>query len=144
MKIILTGTTAVHHPLVAANLYTGAIKQADLQYIDGYCDMYLDKSGYPIYVGDDQEGNQIYTLGLGRQMDVGWRSIHGFREVMGIPSQELQFVAVHIPGELAIWFAGKLAALPVVGYSLNRLLSDFIIKRNFNMLKDLCNNKVRH
>lgn len=134
MKIILVGTTAVHHPIVAANLYTHQVDHAELGRIDGYCDIYLDKSGYPIYVGDDQEGNQVYTLGLGRQMDVGWRAIHGFREIMGIPENDLRFVEVHVSGEFYIWLAGKLAALPLIGYLLNRALSDYIIGRNYDSL----------
>lgn len=136
MKIILVGTTAVHHPIVAASLYTRQFEHGQLGRIDGYCDMYLDKSGYPVYVGDDQEGNQIYTLGLGRRIDVGWRAIHGFRDIMGIPENELRFVDVHIPGESYIWLAGKLAAIPLIGYRLNRALSDYIIYRNINLLRD--------
>ena len=89
MIIVLPGTTAVHHTLVAAHLYLNTINAPDFGRLDGYCDMSMDYSGYPLYIGNDKYGNQVYTLGLGRLVEVGCHAIHNFMQIMGIDSSQL-------------------------------------------------------
>ena len=65
MKIIFLGTTGVHHTLLAANLYlTDEI--CDPARMQDFADQRKDHDGKPIYVGRDEKGNEVYTLGQAR------------------------------------------------------------------------------
>ncbi|MGE5397216.1 MAG: DUF3189 family protein [Chitinophagales bacterium] len=139
MKIIVLGITAVHHSLVVAYIYLGCYPDANHMVPDGYCDMILDKRGYPVYIGDDQLGNQVYTLGLGRQMDIGYRAINSFLDIMGVSEDKLLIQKVVIPNEFWIWVASIVHVLPL-GYVLNRWISDRIINKHLKLLEDQANN----
>jgi len=138
--IVLAGTTAVHHTLVAAHLYLNTIDAPDFSRLDGYCDMSFDYSGYPFYVGNDQHENRVYTLGLGRLVDVGCRAINDFMQIMKINSSQLLVKEIRIPSELDIWAASKASRLPLgLGSIINRLVSDHVITREFELIKsDIC------
>ncbi len=136
MKIILVGTTAVHHTLVAAHLYLNTIVGPNLDILDGYCDMSLDYSGYPLYIGSDENNNQVYTLGLGRLIEVGYQAINDFKQILGVEPARLLVQQIRIPGELDIWVASKTSRIPMgLGSYLNRLISDHIIVREFSVIK---------
>ncbi len=136
MIIVLAGTTAVHHTLVAAHLYLNTITEPDFGRLEYYCDMSFDYSGYPLYIGRDINGHQVYTLGLGRLIEVGCRAIHDFKQIMAIDSSRLLVKEVRIPSELDIWAASKASRIPLgVGSIINRLISDHIIAREFPFIK---------
>lgn len=136
MKIVLVGTTAVHHTLVAAHLYMNTIHGPDFGKLDGYCDMSLDYSGYPLFIGNDEDDNQIYTLGLGRLIDVGYRAIHDFQQIIGGESGQLLVQEIRIPSELDIWAASKASRIPLgLGSIINRLISDHVIAREFPLIQ---------
>lgn len=136
MIIVLPGTTAVHHTLVAAHLYLNTINAPDFGRLDGYCDMSMDYSGYPLYIGNDNNGNQVYTLGLGRLVEVGCHAINDFMQIMGIDSSQLLVKDIRIPSELDIWAASKASRIPLgLGSVINRLVSDYTIAREFELIK---------
>ncbi|MGI6549107.1 MAG: DUF3189 family protein [Syntrophomonadales bacterium] len=136
MIIVLAGTTAVHHTLVAAHLYLNTIAEPDFDRLEGYCDMSYDYSGYPLYIGRDKDDNRVYTLGLGRLVEVGCRAIHDFKQIMGIDSSRLLVKEIRIPSELDIWVASKASRMPLgLGSIINRLVSDRTIVREFPRIK---------
>ncbi len=73
MIILLVGTTGVHHTLVAAHLYLQNIPAREFTQLNGYCDLSLECSGFPVNIGCDRYGNSVYTLGLGRLSTVSAR-----------------------------------------------------------------------
>ena len=136
MIILLAGTTAVHHTLVAAHLYLNTITDPDFGKLDNYCDMSFDYSGYPLYIGRDQHDNQVYTLGLGRLVEVGCRAIHDFKQIIRIEPSQLLVKEIRIPSELDIWAASKASRIPLgLGSIINRLVSDYVIAREFHLIK---------
>ncbi len=136
MIILLVGTTGVHHTLVAAHLYLQNTSVKEFNQLDGYCDLSLDSSGFPINIGCDRYGNHVYTLGLGRLVSIGSRAINGFSQIMGIDSSQLLLKEIRIPGELDIWAASKAHWMPLgIGNGINRLVADYIITREFNLIK---------
>ncbi|MGE5545057.1 MAG: DUF3189 family protein [Bacillota bacterium] len=132
----MAGTTAVHHTLVAAHLYLNTIDKPDFDRLEGYCDMSFDYSGYPLYIGNDKYDNRVYTLGLGRLVEVGCRAIHDFKQIMEIDSSQLLVQEIRIPSELEIWAASKASRIPLgLGSIINRLVSDHVINREFSLIK---------
>ena len=136
MIILLVGTTGVHHILVAAHLYLQNTSAKEFTKLDGYCDLSLDSSGFPIHIGCDRLGNRVYTLGLGRLVGVGSSAINGFSQIMGIDSSQLLIREIRIPGELDIWAASKAGWVPLgIGNGINRLVANFTITREFNRIE---------
>ena len=135
----------MHHPLVAAHVYLGTINAPDFARLGGYCEMSLDNSGYPLEIGNDPHGNQVYTLGLGRLIDVGSRAIHDFVRILGIEEGELLLQEIRIPGELDIWAASKASWLPGgMGSRINRLISNYVLTREFPLIQRQVSALTRH
>ncbi|NLW45175.1 MAG: DUF3189 family protein [Syntrophomonadaceae bacterium] len=137
MIILLVGTTGVHHTLVAAHLYLKKnISAGEFAHLDGYCDLSLEGSGFPIAIGCDGYGNNVYTLGLGRLVEIGNRAINGFSQIMGFDSSQLLIRELRIPGDLDIWAASKANWMPMgMGNAINRLVADRVISREFKRIK---------
>ncbi|HWP96620.1 MAG TPA: DUF3189 family protein [Syntrophomonadaceae bacterium] len=136
MKVLFLGTSGVHHPLVAANLFTGRFLSHDLRMIKGFCDSYYDESGDPIYVAEDSSGNEVYALGVGSEVEVGQRSIEGLRELLGCTSQDLVVKSIFLPGEKVMYYMNKIPK-SLGGKHINMFVSNIIIKRNFKQIKKL-------
>ena len=135
--ILLAGTTAVTpNTLVPAHLYLNTKRIPILASWTTTCDMSFDYSGYPLYLGRDQHDNQVYTLGLGRLVEVGCRAIHDFKQIIRIEPSQLLVKEIRIPSELDIWAASKASRIPLgLGSIINRLVSDYVIAREFHLIK---------
>lgn len=136
MIIFLVGTTGVHHTLVAAHLYLQNIPAREFTQLNGYCDLSLECSGFPVNIGCDRYGNSVYTLGLGRLVRIGSRAINSFSQIVGVDPSQLLIREIRIPGELDIWAASKTNWMPLgIGNGINRLVADHIITREYNRIK---------
>jgi len=135
MKIIFLGTSGVHHPLIAAHIFLGRLHKPDFRFVRGFCDTYHDESGYPIFIGQDQDGNQVYTLGMGPETEVGYRSIKNLAELVGYPEGELKLQTISIPGERLLYYAAKLPKT-IGGQYVNQYLSNYFIGKEFSRIKE--------
>ncbi|MGR6836498.1 DUF3189 family protein [Syntrophomonas erecta] len=134
MKIIFIANTGVHHALVAAYIYMNRIDHQDrLNTIEGYGDMSLDASGFPIYIGTDDQGNQIYTLGVGKDVAMGQRTLEDLRALLGCSEEDLLIKPVFIDGS---GWLDIVAGLPhfMGGHHINRYVSSLLVKRHFDNL----------
>lgn len=134
MKILFLGTSGVHHPLIAANIFLGRLHKPDFRFVRGFCDTYHDQSGYPIFIDHDQEGNEVFTLGVGPEVDVGYKSIEALAELVGYPENQLSIKTVSIPGERLVYYAGKIPKY-IGGRYINEYLSRYLIGKEFPRLK---------
>jgi len=96
MNIIFLGTTGVHHVLVAAHLYLGEEISEDLSNIKDFNDLEKELTGYPIFVGEDGDNNQVYVLGAGLEVQMVKRSIEQLTEIMGVPRDNLLVQPIYI------------------------------------------------
>jgi len=128
--IVLLGTTAVHQTMVAAYLYLNKINEVDFGRIEGYGDITLDDEGAPILIGADEAGNQVYTMGIGGNIEIGYRAITEFLQVMSVPVDTMLVYPVRMPGETIIWLIAKISRIPWgVGSVLNLNITKLIINR---------------
>jgi stage V sporulation protein SpoVS len=97
MTIIFLGTSGVHHTLIAANIY---LKKpvTDLNSIPDFANIDLESSGFPIYVGEDKQGNQVYSLGAG-DVEMAKKSIEDLRNILGYSAHDLVVKPVSVKGE---------------------------------------------
>ncbi|MEN6390416.1 MAG: DUF3189 family protein [Syntrophomonas sp.] len=135
MKIIFLGTSGVHHPLIAANIFLGRLHKSDFRFARGFCDTYHDESGYPIFIDKDQDGNEVYTLGVGPETEVGYKSIKNLADLVGYPEKELNIKTISIPGERLVYYAGKIPKL-IGGRYINQYLSNYLIGKEFSHIKE--------
>ncbi len=134
MNIVFIGTSGVHHPLIAANIFLDRLREPDFRFTRGFADTVYDESGFPIYIGEDQQGNRIYSLGVGTEIEIGRRSIEDLRFILGCSPQELVIKPVVISGANLIYYLAKVPKF-IGGAHLNNVISSYIIKKDFGCLK---------
>ncbi|MGI5921398.1 MAG: DUF3189 family protein [Syntrophomonadaceae bacterium] len=141
MKILFIGTTGVHHTLVAAHLFLGRLHKSDFHLVEGYADDHLDESGFPILVDDDGKGNQVYALGVGREVQVAERAIGQLVELLGYTSRDLIVHPVTIKGETLLLLL-KLIPEALGGKIFSSFISKLLIKNQFsNIANNVANLK---
>lgn len=138
MKIVFMGSSGVHHPLVAANIFLGRLQKPDLRFTRGFADTYYDKSGFPIYIEDDQAGNQVYSLGVGTQVEVVRRSIEDLAGILGCGAEDLALKPVSSKRANLLYYLGKIPKY-FGGSYINMRISDYIIKKEFASLQEEVN-----
>lgn len=134
MKIVFIGTSGVQHSLIAANIFLGRLHKPDFRFIRGFCDTYHDKSGYPIFIDHDQDGNEVYTLGVGTETEVGYKSIKSLVDLVGCPEGEITIKTISMPGDNLVYYAGKIPKI-MGGQYVNKYLSNYLIGREFSRIK---------
>lgn len=134
MKIIFLGTTGVHHSLVAANLYLDRVKGRNFEMLKGYADLDKDASGFPIFIDEDEQGNLVYTLGAGRDIKVGQKTIEDLVAVLGYSSRDLLVKTVSIKGDNILYLLGKIPRC-IGGSYLNLFISNYILNREILSIK---------
>lgn len=145
MVIIFIGTTGVHHALIAADLY---VKSMDLNYAFSsvnFCDMNKEKMGYPIFIGKDEYGNEVYSLGVGNEIKMAEITINNLREILGFDESKLFVFPVRIKGEWLINLISKLPPILGLGF-IHSLVVKWVIKRHIDSLYqqiDDAKNKIK-
>ena len=131
MTIIFLGTSGVHHTLIAANIY---LKKpvADFSSIPNFANVALESSGFPVYVGQDKEGNQVYSLGAG-DVKMAKKSIEDLRNVLGYSVHDLVVESVSVKGEKLLAFLNHIPA-SLGGRLWHKLIPALILK---NQLKTI-------
>lgn len=130
MKVIFIGTTGVHHALVAANLLAGKGEWERYSALEGFDDCSLEKSGQPLLVHDDGKGNQIFALGVGKDLQLAHRAITQFIDLCGFKSSDLWIEPINIKGDkLFLW----LVRTPDIKSfkTISHMIIESLIKRQF-------------
>lgn len=132
MNILFLGTSGVHHALIAANIY---LKKpvADFNSIQNFANVSLESSGFPIYVGKDKQGNQVYSLGAG-DVETAKKSIEDLRNVLGRSANDLVVKPVSIKGENLLSMLNLIPA-SLGGRLWHKLIPALILK---SQLKTIC------
>ena len=134
MKIIFLGRTGVHQALIAANIYLGRITDGNLRAVEGFGDANKDVSGFPIFIGDDENGNQIYALGVGRDVQLGGKIIRDLVRVLGYSFDDLRVKTIHTKGEAVTWLLSRLFR-STSGKMFCGFLSRYIIRWEFDTIQ---------
>lgn len=141
MKVLLIGNTGVHHVFFVAHMFLGTIDKEDIFNLSSFGDLSIDKTGYPIYIGVDDNGNEIYTLGVGNDKDLVKKSLDDLLEIFSLDKRELLVLPIPIKGE---WFL-KIAYIIPSSRSLNlisNLIAKILIKWQYQDLNNLID-KIR-
>ena len=139
MNIIFIANTGTHHALIAAHIYLGRLNKPDFRYVTGFGDTAADKSGFPIYIGEDQQGNRVYTLGVGKDVLMGKKSLEDLRNLLGFSEEELVIEPVSVAGQGIIMLISHWPKLLGGGY-LNVKGSTFLLRRQFGVLQKTAGN----
>lgn len=134
MNIIFLSNTGTHHALIAANIFLGRLDKPDFRYINGFCDTFQDKSGFPIYIGEDRDGNRVYTLGVGRDVLMAKKSLEDLRYLLGFTEKDLVVEPVFVNGQNIIMLFSHWPKL-LGGVQLNVFSSTYLIQRQFETLQ---------
>lgn len=134
MRIIFLATTGVHHGLIAAYVYLEQLLDKDFIMLQGFGDIYKDSSGLPIFIDEDSLGNQVYTLGAGKNVLMAKRTIEDLVNVLGFSADDLLVKPVRIKGEKTLLFLEKIPKI-LGGEKIGFFLSNYIVKREFQHIQ---------
>lgn len=134
MNVMFISNTGTHHALIAANIFLGRLQEPDFRYIDGFCDIDHDKSGFPVYIGEDSEGRKVYTLGVGKDVLMAKKTLEDLRNILGFTEKELVIQPVFISGQNLI---KTVCHWPkTLGRDhLNVLVSTYLLRRQFQAIQ---------
>ena len=135
MKIVFLGTTGVQHSLIAAHIYLGQLGSEDFRSLKYYCDLSQESSGFPLFIGDDARGNQVYSLGVGKDLQMGQKTIENFLAILGFSSQDLILRPVSIKAEKFLACLGKIPRY-LGGRKINLFFSDIILRQELTTIKE--------
>lgn len=93
--------------MIAANIFLGRLHNPNFRYIKGFCDVAHDKSGFPIYIGEDNQSRKVYTLGVGKDVLMAKKTLEDLRDILGFTERELVIEPVSVPGESLIKFCSR-------------------------------------
>lgn len=134
MNIIFIANTGTHHALIAANIFLGRLNKPDFRYVTGFCDTAEDKSGFPIYIGEDQQGNRVYTLGVGKDVLMAKKSMEDLRYLLGFNEKELVVEPVYVAGQTVIMLISHWPKM-LGGVYLNVKGTTYLLTRQFDTLQ---------
>ncbi|MGI5880892.1 MAG: DUF3189 family protein [Syntrophomonadaceae bacterium] len=105
MKVLFIAPTAVHQALIAGNIFLGRIPDDNLNHINDFGDMRADATGMPLFIGIDKNGTEVYTLGVGSEMDMLKKAIEDLRYILDYTEEDLVVYPIEIKGEpfLSLW-----------------------------------------
>lgn len=134
MKVIFIGTTGVHHALVAANLLVGQGDDGRYSSLRGFADTGIESSGKPFLVSDDGRGNQVYSLGVGKDLGLAERAMGQFINILGFESSDIMVKKVPIKGDKLMLL---LIALANIGWlkTISNFLAEKLIKWQLRDIK---------
>jgi hypothetical protein len=95
MKIIFYSYSGVHSAVLAGAAYLGLIsapKAASVKFSEVPFFGCKERKSQLRFLGDDQEGNQIFALGVKGEMELIPRSIENFLQLMGVSPHDLLMI----------------------------------------------------
>lgn len=105
MKVLFIAPTAVHQALIAGNIFLDWLPDDNLSNIDNFGDMRADATGMPLFIGKDENDTEVYTLGVGSEIDMLKKTIEDLRYIMDYTEDDLVVYPIEIKGEpfLSLW-----------------------------------------
>ncbi|HWQ74342.1 MAG TPA: DUF3189 family protein [Syntrophomonas sp.] len=129
MNLIFLGSTGVHQALLAASMHLDPqLKQLrpDCRDLPHFNDYWQEAGGRPLYVGTDQAGRRIHTLGVGPDVTMARKTIEHLRIILDTSAEELQLIPIVIRSQRLIDWLHKPARLnwlkPLSSYLIAGLL----------------------
>jgi len=135
MNILFIATTGVHQALIAANLHMQTQNTEDFIKLPHFGDADLEEFGKPLYLGNDLEGNRVFTLGVGPDIGMVKKCLEQLRAILGAPEMDLQLVQVDIKSQRLIWVLHQVSRSPVLK-SFGQSLINYLLKRDWTLINE--------
>ncbi len=125
ISVVILGTTPFHHVQEAARLLLTRARVSEPELACRGTGGAHD--GLPVFIGRDHEGNRVYTIGLGREMQTGAKALACLVSMFALHSRPVLISSVRIKGETWVRMAAALAGWPG-GSWLGGLVLRFVVK----------------
>lgn len=105
MNLIFLGSTGVHQALLAASMHLDPqLRQLnpDCRDLPHFNDYWQEAGGRPLYVGTDQDGRRVHTLGVGPDVTMARKTLEHLRIILDTSSEELQLIPIVIRSQRLI------------------------------------------
>lgn len=140
MKIIYYCHTGAHTALVAAAVHLGilpfdrTVSSKQLCALPFYNKIKIKQLGTPLYIGQDVQGNHVYSLGVGYEPEIPETAIKSFMETMNIPNNYL--LVSTLPAVNRYILTGSFISVTGMRW-LGQQLTTFGIRKNYNNITDI-------
>lgn len=134
-KIYFIGTSGVHHPLVAAYVYLNRIEFEDVRFLPKFCDGYYDQLRQPLLIARDKQGDEVYALGVGNDVEIGAKAIYNLISILGCKNNKIIVKPITVKGEKWFPFLNKLPAF-LGGENINLFISQRMLKKEFQHIRE--------
>lgn len=135
MKVIFLGTTGVHHTLAAARIYIDGVQPSDLYDIHEFADQAQDHTGHPILVGRDKQGNDVYSLGAGKDVLMAQKSIEELIGILGFYPHDLLVKPIKVKGDIFFPFLNQ-ASHVIGGKVIGKLIARYLENSEMNRITE--------
>ncbi|NLO20855.1 MAG: DUF3189 family protein [Syntrophomonadaceae bacterium] len=135
MKIIFLGHNPIQAALIAAHIYLDklpSLEQPESLEKLPYRDLLLG----PLYIGSDSKGNQVYTLGGGKDLWMVKRSIEDLRNILSFAAGDLLVESVSTRGDRILGWLSKVPPF-LGGRHLNLLARQILWRFQHRVLEEL-------
>lgn len=98
MKIFYHCYGSSHSSVIAANIHVGNLPAdriptwKEILSLRDFDKRKKDDIGRPIFIGQDERGNDIYIIGLSHQKNIPINAVYSFLSIFQIPKNEIIFV----------------------------------------------------
>ncbi len=142
MNILFIGTTGVHHTLVAAYQYLGRLNTRDYRLLNNFNNAAVENSGYPIFVGTDDKGNRVFSVGVGKDLPMVKKTLDQLAIILGFSDQDLMIRPLTLKGDNIIWLLQQMSRILPVHFLTGPLIS-YIMQHDMpNLLEQV--RQIRH
>lgn len=131
MNLLFVARTGVFEALTIGLSYLGLEGQLDTSSIFG--NIAMEKTGELIYLGKDQDKNDIYCVG-NKYPDMIVLINEELKSLVKSVDQPLKVIPVSIPGSESIYTLCRLAMLPLVGGFFTRMAQSSTLKHKEDLL----------
>lgn len=135
MDYILVGKNAVYETIVAALVFLQKKENLaeELKGNSVFGDLDRDKKREPIFIGSDNRGNRIYTLGT-QNYKLIEKIVGELSRVAAQPDISLQVINIEIKGDAFTYRLAYLARLPLIGAWFGELAKRWVISRKSEIM----------
>lgn len=140
MKIIYYCHSGVHASVIMAGIHLGLLPETEkidnaailaLPYFD---DRKGNLPGTPLYMGEDEKGNQVYTLAVGNERFLAPKTVRSFLRLFQLDDREVYMVdalkytaaALKWGGFLSADWGLKLIGRPLVLAAVKKAYPDYV------------------
>lgn len=115
-------------------MFMGQDPATDFREWPGFANRIQEASGYPIYLGQDERGNRVYSLGAGKNVTMSKRMLEDLVHLLGFSSRDMIIEPVFVRGEQIFYLLDKIP-FALGGQVFQRWLASVLLRPQISRIQ---------